>query len=105
MMRSVRVSTIKPPVGAPGVIGGVAVDLRPQVASIELPNGAFLDLAGIFKTSPSGKLVKGNQIMLPQTGTYRLMLDGVDDSVGYARVKLRLARPKGGGLVEIAPAP
>ena len=67
-------------------VDGVASALEPQIA-LYSPSGQVLDLESILTTSKNGKVVTLKNLTVTEVGVYRLVISGVDESVGWARVK------------------
>ncbi|MDG2148126.1 MAG: hypothetical protein P8N09_01245 [Planctomycetota bacterium] len=102
-LKRFEVQRTKVPKGSPKELDGVPAKWFPTVVHLRAPDGRLLPVDSLLKTSASGKSVSGGPLLLAQTGTYTLRVGSDQDSVGYGRVRVRLARPKASGPVQVEP--
>lgn len=91
-LKSLKVSAIKPK-GDFAAIGGVDADLSPAIAAATAPDASPLDL-GEIKVNKKGTKLAVKNVALPVLGIYEIILSGVDNSVGFAKVSAKITPPK-----------
>lgn len=100
MIRSVKVQALKPK-GAFAAVGGLPSNLEPQVSAFAACSAP--KPLPILTTSKNGKATKGKNVAeLTHAGTHRLDIDG-GNTVGFAKVVVKLKPKKGKGEVQEAP--
>ncbi len=100
LLKKMVIKALKPK-GDFAVIDGLPADLHPALDAVMTPSDQALPIDGLLKVNKAGTAVSLKKLPLTGLGEYTAEISGVDDSVGYARLKASVKIPKGKAKIEL----